>query len=73
MQAYTAQLIAGGAEATTARIRQASLRQFTKWLAEEDELPDDPLAGLKPPKIAAKVVEALTDDQLKQTDQGVSG
>ena len=32
-----------------------------------------PLAGLKPPKIAAKVVEALTDDQLKQTDQGVSG
>ena len=73
VQAYTAQLIAGGAEATTARIRQASLRQFSKWLAEEDELPSDPLAGLKPPKIAAKVVEALTDDQLRRLIKACQG
>jgi site-specific recombinase XerD len=65
VQAYTAKAIAGGAEATTVRIRQASLRQFSKWLAEEGELPDDPLAGLKPPKVPAKVVKALTDDQLR--------
>ena len=65
VQTYTAELIEEGKEANTVRLRQAALRQFGKWLVDDDELPEDPLVGLKPPKIPAKVVEALTDDQLR--------
>lgn len=64
-QRYTAELVAAGKEANTVRLRQASLRAFARWLVEEEELPDDPLTGLKAPKIPTKVVDALTDDQLR--------
>jgi hypothetical protein len=32
-----------------------ALQQFFKWLAAEDQLPD-PMAGLQPPRLAAKLV-----------------
>ncbi len=73
VQTYTADLIEQGKEANTVRLRQASLRQFSKWLVEEDELPEDPLVGLKPPKLDAKVVEALTDDQLRALIKACQG
>jgi site-specific recombinase XerD len=73
VQAFTADLLAGGAEATTARNRHAALRQFASWLAAEGELPADVLVGLKPPKIPAKVVPALTDDQLKALLEACAG
>jgi integrase/recombinase XerD len=53
------------AEPNTVRLRQASLRAFARWLVTDRELSADPLEGLKPPKLATKVVEALTDDQLR--------
>lgn len=65
IQRYTAELVAAGREANTVRLRQASLRAFGRWLLDEGELADDPLIGLKAPKIPVKVVEALTDDQLR--------
>jgi site-specific recombinase XerD len=65
VQRYQAELTAAGKEANTVRLRGASLRQFAKWLVEEEELPDDPLVGLKPPKLPTKVVAGLTDDQLR--------
>jgi site-specific recombinase XerD len=65
VQRYAAELIADNKEANTVRLRQAALRAFARWLVAEDELPADPLEGLKPPKVPAKVVEALTDDQLR--------
>ncbi len=65
VQRYIADLITEGKEANTARLRLASLRAFTRWLLDEGELDDDPLVGLRPPSIPAKVVEALTDDQLR--------
>lgn len=64
-QQYAAELITEGKEANTVRLRLASLRQFARWLVYEGELADDPLNGVKPPKISAKVVEALTDEQLR--------
>jgi len=73
VQDYTADTIAGGAEATTAKIRQACLRQFSRWLAEEGELDSDPLLGIKPPKLPAKVVQALTDDQLRALIKACQG
>lgn len=70
---YMAELIAEGKEANTVRLRQASLRQFVAWLVEEGELPDNPLLGLKTPKIPAKVVHALSDDQLRALIKACKG
>jgi len=65
VQQYSAELVAEGKEANTVRLRQAALRQFGRWLVSEAELPDDPLLGLKPPKIPTKLVHGLTDEQLR--------
>jgi site-specific recombinase XerD len=73
VQAYLAELIAGGAEANTVRLRLASLRRYAAWLVEEEELSADPLPGIRPPKLPAKVVEALTDEQLKDLINACKG
>jgi site-specific recombinase XerD len=65
VQRYAAELITEGREGNTVRLRLASLRALARWLVEEGELSADPLEGVKPPKIPAKVAEALTDDQLR--------
>ena len=36
-----------------------ALQQFFKWLAAEDQLPD-PMAGLQPPRVTAKLVPVFT-------------
>ncbi len=73
VQQYAAELIAEGKEANTVRLRQAALRQFVRWLVDEGELPDDPLLGLKPPKLPIRVVEALTDEQLQALIKACKG
>jgi site-specific recombinase XerD len=73
VQQYTAELITAGKEANTVRLRQASLRQFAKWLVDEGELAEDPLAGLKPPKLPIKVVHGLTDEQLRALIKACKG
>ncbi len=73
VQAYTAEALANGAEATTAKIRLASIRRFVAWLVDEGELAADPLAGMKPPRLPAKVVDALSDDQLRDLIKACRG
>lgn len=73
VQRYAAELIADGKEANTVRLRLAALRHFAKWLLDEGELSDDPLLGLKPPKIPTKVVHGLTDDQLRALIRACKG
>ncbi|TMR41522.1 tyrosine-type recombinase/integrase [Actinomadura geliboluensis] len=65
VNAFTASLIEDGAEAATVKSRQAAVRRFSAWLADEDEIDADHLAGLKPPKLDVKVIPELTEDQLK--------
>ena len=65
VQAFTADLLDAGAQAATARTRHMALRRFAAWLAEEGELDANPLLGVKPPKLDSKVVDALTDEQLR--------
>lgn len=65
LRQWIADLLASGAQPTTARARQLSVRRFATWLAEEGEIPADPFLGLKPPKLDAKVIEPLTDADLK--------
>lgn len=62
---FVAELLDGGAEPATARARQLSLRRYSGWLADEGEITADPLVGLKPPKLDQKIVEPLTDVELR--------
>lgn len=65
LTAWTAHLLDAGAAASTARSRQLAVRRFTDWLVEEEELPTSPFLGIKSPKLDEKIVEPLTDDQLR--------
>ena len=49
----------------TIRARQLPVRRFAAWLADEGEIAADPFLGLRSPKLDVKVVEPLTDDQLR--------
>jgi integrase/recombinase XerD len=73
VNAFIAALLKDGAEPATARSRQLALRLFAAWLVEEDELPDNPLVGLKPPKLDAKIVPVLDDSQLRNLVKACEG
>jgi integrase/recombinase XerD len=73
VQAFLADLIDDGAEGNTAKSRDLALKRFAAWLVDEGELSVNPLAGLKPPKADHKVVNALTDDQLKRLIKACQG
>lgn len=63
-RAWIADMQANGAEPATARVRQQALWQFAKFVVEEGELLDDPLAGLRPPALVTKVIQGLSDDEI---------
>lgn len=62
---FVADLLQNGAEPATARARQLALRRFSAWLVEEGEAAEDGLLGSKLPKLDVKVVDPLTDDELR--------
>jgi integrase/recombinase XerD len=62
--AFTAHLVDLNREGATVRARQLALRRFSGWLAEEGEIEQDELLGIKPPKVDVKVVNPLSDDEL---------
>lgn len=66
-------LLTSGAQPTTATSRQLGVRRFAAWLVEEGELAADPFLGVKSPKIDTKVVEPLTDDQIKALIKACAG
>ncbi len=65
VRTFVADLLDRGAEPATARSRQLALKRLSAWAYDEGETDADRLAGLKPPKLDAKVIEPLTDDQLR--------
>ncbi|WP_197506022.1 site-specific integrase [Mycobacterium sp. 852014-52144_SCH5372336] len=73
VSAWIAEMLASGAEPATSHARLLGVRRFSAWLTDEGELDADPLAGIKPPKLDVKVVESLTDDQLRDLMQKTSG
>ena len=72
-QTFIADLLDNGAQAATAQARQLALRRFAAWLVDEGELDADPLLGMKQPKLDRKVVEALTDDELRRLIKACQG
>ena len=73
VQAFLAGLLDDGAEGNTARSRDLALKRFAAWMVDEGELSSNPLVGLKPPKADSKVVDALTDEQLKRLIKACQG
>ena len=73
MKGFVADLLEAGAEPATARARQLGVRRFSAWLAEEGEIDDDPLLGLKAPKLDSKVTDSLTDDELRRLIKACGG
>lgn len=55
-----------GLEPTTALTRQAPLRLFSAWLADEGEIERDDLLGMKRVKLDIKVVPSLSDDEIER-------
>jgi integrase len=63
-QAFAAALLEEGAEPATVHARLKGLRRYSAWLALEGEVDVDVLEGMKSTRLPAKVVPALTDDEL---------
>jgi site-specific recombinase XerD len=52
-------------KATSARSRYASCRQFFRWLVEEGEITESPMARMRPPAIPEQLVPILSEDELR--------
>ncbi len=66
-------LLSSGAAPATAVSRQLGVRRFSAWLTEEGEIDADPLLGVRSPKIDTKVVEPLSESQIKALIKACSG
>jgi integrase/recombinase XerD len=62
---FTADLLSQGQEATTVHGRQLAVRRFSAWLKEESLIDKDNLVHMAPVKKPVKVIEPLTDEELK--------
>ncbi|WP_375487841.1 tyrosine-type recombinase/integrase [uncultured Mycobacterium sp.] len=65
-QTWIADLLGAGTSAKSADTWLGGLKRFAAWLAEEEELPFDPLVRMSPPKFDQKVTDPLTEDELKR-------
>lgn len=65
VQSWAIALLDGGMEPTSVRARQLGVRRFAAWLVDEDEIPSDPLVGLKAPKADVPVFQPLTEPQIQ--------
>jgi site-specific recombinase XerD len=73
VQTFVAELFENGQQPKTVSARLIAVKRFSAWLTDEGELPVDPLIGVKQPKIDRKVVEALTDDELRDLIKACRG
>lgn len=64
-QGWIADLLDGGAQAKTADTWLGGLKRYAAWLADEGEIPADPLIRMPAPKLDQKVIDPLTEDELK--------
>src|SRR6478735_10293440 len=65
-QGWITDLLDNGAQGKTADTWLGGLKRFSAWLADEGELPLDPLLRMPAPKLDQKVINPLTDEELKR-------
>ena len=73
VQAFVAALFDAVAQPNTARARYMALRRFSHWLAAEGEVDGDALLGMTPPKLTTKIVDPLTDAELRDLIKACAG
>jgi site-specific recombinase XerD len=73
VSAWVAGILDGGAQAATAAARLAGVRQFSKFLAEEDVIESDPLLRLNAPKGDMPITPVLSDDELRALIKACNG
>ena len=71
IQRWMAQLL-GRYSTAYASNQYRALQQFFKWLAAEDQLPD-PMAGLAPPRVPARLVPVFTPEELSRLERAGAG
>ena len=72
VQDFLADLAARFSAATTS-VRFRALQQWFKWLVDEGELKDNPMAGLPPPLVPEHPVPVLDDDALRRLLKACDG
>lgn len=65
IEEFLAHLSDPGAPATVS-VRYRALQQWTRWLAEEDELPADPMAKMPPPQVPEQPVDLLSETEMRR-------
>ena len=73
VRAWLSSLTDRGQEAGTIRTRHIGLGRFCGWCVDEDELPANPMTGLRLPVPAEKPVPVLADDELATLLKACSG
>ena len=58
---------------TTALARYKSLQQFFRWLLDEGEIKDSPMARMRPPKVPEQPPAVLTTDELQRLLKACDG
>lgn len=58
---------------TTAAVRYRSLQQLFKWLVDEGELTDSPMAKMRPPSVPEVPVPVVSDDDLRKLLKACEG
>lgn len=65
LDGWMAALAQKGMSGNSARSRLTAVRQFTKWLLAEDEIPFNPFTDMAQPALDEQVTEPLSPDQIK--------
>lgn len=73
VRSWVSSLVDAGAEPATANARQSAVKRFSKWLLDEGEQDTDPLATLRPVKMGEKLVEPLTEDEMRALLKAADG
>jgi integrase/recombinase XerD len=64
-EAFVGNQLAAGLSAKTVSGHLCALRRIADWLVREGEIDGDPVLAVQPPKLDKKVIEPLSDDELR--------
>jgi site-specific recombinase XerD len=65
VEAFLVAMQMNGARPATVSQRFRSLQQYWKWLVEEDEIGESPMARMRPPQVPIEPPPVLSEDDLK--------
>jgi len=60
-------------KATTAANRYRSLQQLFRWLLDDGEIPSNPMARMRPPKVAEQPVPVFSEEELRRLLKACDG